>query len=227
VPEENYWIDSPIVLAFCRIINCVDYSEEERFKVLNEVLKTDMDINLKLSPLGSTMSGWICPRDRQVVQQILVHYPEKNPVVLEIGVYGGGCACAMLMARPDCSYIGIDNWSEAPIEDFVKNTKPFRDRVEIITGDSREVGKGWNRPLDVVLIDGGHDYDVAISDVKNFVPWVKVGGIVMVDDYGTHGDVTKVVDKCLLGNPEFELVRKPDSPYGMAEKLIVFRKVKK
>lgn len=227
--EENYRLDSPIVSAFLKIMGRGD-SEEERLRAVDEVLRTDLDFAYELQGLhnGSTMSGWICPRDRHVVEQVLLNYPESNPVVLEIGVAGGGCSNAMMVARRDCAFIGVDDWSadDGYRVGFLDNTEPFKERVEIITGDSRVVGKSWSRIIDVLLIDGGHDYEVASADIRNFVPWVKNGGVVMVDDYLSGCPaVVRAVDESLGKDANLVLVRRPDPSHGMAEKLIVFKRV--
>jgi len=38
------------------------------------------------------------------------------------------------------------------------------------------------KPLDILYIDGGHDYDTVVSDLKNYLPLIKPGGILVVDD---------------------------------------------
>ncbi len=36
--------------------------------------------------------------------------------------------------------------------------------------------------FDVVYIDGGHQYDVVVSDLKHYSPLVKLGGLLVIDD---------------------------------------------
>lgn len=225
-PEESYWINSDVVTAFLRIMQRND-SVEERFRAVDEVLKVDWDFAVQLGKMrsGASMSGWISPRDRHVIEQVLINYPRKNPVVLEVGVAGGGGSNTILVARRDCVFVGIDNWSADPSyeSDFHVNTSQFKDRVTVITGDSEVVGKTWSTVLDVLLVDGGHEYEVVAADVANFVPWVRNGGMLMFDDYYTP-TVMRAVDAGVTVNPDFELVRKPNPQFSIAEKLIVFRR---
>jgi cephalosporin hydroxylase len=37
-------------------------------------------------------------------------------------------------------------------------------------------------PPDVLYIDGGHTYEVVMSDLKNYLPILKVGGTLVIDD---------------------------------------------
>lgn len=234
-PEENYEVNSDIAFALAKIMRRDD-SEEERFSAIDDALKADCDLNqrLKESAVGEyavssypTMASWLCARDRHIVEQAVINYPKQNPVVLEVGVAAGGTSNTLMVARLDSSFIGIDDWS-ADVRyksDFAENTRQFKSRVEMIEGDSRTVAKTWSRKLDVLLVDGGHEYDVAKSDLANFVPWIKNGGVIMIDDYyDACQPVKKATDEELTGHPNFEVLRMPDPLFQFAEKLIVFRR---
>jgi predicted O-methyltransferase YrrM len=39
-----------------------------------------------------------------------------------------------------------------------------------------------NGPFDVLYIDGGHDYDVVVNDIVQYIPMVKDNGYIVVDD---------------------------------------------
>jgi len=41
-------------------------------------------------------------------------------------------------------------------------------------------------PYDIVYIDGGHDYDVVCHDITTFVPLIKSGGYLVMDDASLH-----------------------------------------
>ena len=96
-----------------------------------------------------------------------------------------------------------------------------KDRIELISDDTLEVGKTWDRPIDILLIDANHHYQHVLADITNFVPYVKPNGVIMLDDYHIS-EVSKAVDETLI-REGYELIRKPDPKYNMAEKLIAFR----
>jgi predicted O-methyltransferase YrrM len=54
--------------------------------------------------------------------------------------------------------------------------------VTPIRGWSSEVAKTWDKPIDLLFIDGSHQYEDVLADFENFFPYVKVGGIVAFHD---------------------------------------------
>lgn len=40
----------------------------------------------------------------------------------------------------------------------------------------------WDHPLDILMIDGGHSYANVKADMEKYIPWVKVGGLVLMHD---------------------------------------------
>ena len=201
------------------------------------MMKTEQYFREKLEKIkgtGDNFGGWITTRDRAFLVEFLQMITIENPVLLEIGTFFGGTSTIFLTILDDCKLIAIDNWSEGPFEPFSSLREGFlfymdcfikQGRVEIIDGDSREIGKRWDREVDMLYIDGNHSYQAACSDIDNFTPWVKEGGYVFVDDYDLES-VRRAVDERLTDNNKFTLVRKPviGNPPPNDEKLIVFKK---
>lgn len=63
-----------------------------------------------------------------------------------------------------------------------------------IQGDSKEVVKTWDKgDIDILLIDGAHDYDNCKADYLNWEPFVKEGGLILFHDpLWFHKGVSKV-----------------------------------
>jgi predicted O-methyltransferase YrrM len=64
------------------------------------------------------------------------------------------------------------------------------DKIEIITGDSKDVLPviaSQKQLFDYILIDGCHEKDVAREDLENAVPLLDVSGIILFDDLGVDG----------------------------------------
>lgn len=72
--------------------------------------------------------------------------------------------------------------------DFLKifnqniNSCGLSDYVTPIKKHSLEVAKEWNRPIDILFIDGSHEYEDVKADFFAFYPFVKPGGIVAFHD---------------------------------------------
>lgn len=66
-------------------------------------------------------------------------------------------------------------------------------RTHLIEGLSTEMNnmifvKGISMPdgFDIVFIDGGHDYETVVSDLKWYAPLVKIGGFLVMDDASSY-----------------------------------------
>lgn len=56
-------------------------------------------------------------------------------------------------------------------------------RITKLWGDSREIGKWWARPLDLLVIDGDHTYAGVSADLAVWADHVITGGIMVCHDY--------------------------------------------
>ena len=58
--------------------------------------------------------------------------------------------------------------------------------------------------IDFIYIDGNHQYDFVKKDLEDYVPKVKVGGVIAGHDYGgpTTPGVTKAIDEYFGFPPE-------------------------
>jgi predicted O-methyltransferase YrrM len=121
-------------------------------------------------------------------------YPD---VVVEIGSARGKSSCCMALA---CKHNGkgkvyaidphIKNaWSEIGTsgdnEHFMRtrlkeyNLEPY---CEVIRDLSTNAAKTWNRPIDLIFIDGSHSYEGVKSDFDLFQPWFTDKALVVFHD---------------------------------------------
>ncbi len=54
--------------------------------------------------------------------------------------------------------------------------------VRVTKGLSQDVGKKWNKDIDILFIDGSHIYKDVLTDFNLFYPHVKRGGLIMFHD---------------------------------------------
>jgi predicted O-methyltransferase YrrM len=132
--------------------------------------------------------------------------------IFEIGTYDG--ATTLLLARnaPTAEVFTLDlppdHASVAAVTSEVANARegagrrftdsPEAEQITQLYGDSRTFDfSPWHRDIDLILVDGGHDYDCARADTANALRMVRVGGLVIWDDYlpGWPG-VVSAVDDC-------------------------------
>lgn len=156
---------------------------------------------------------------------------------LEIGVYKGRTlGVVQLLAKKmdkSCEMYGItpltnvgDKYSRYNDENYtytllanVSNMGVDIDTINIVKGLSTDL-VAMNKvnstgPYDIIFIDGCHDYEVVCQDIKNYVPMLKSGGYLVMDDaslfldkpYGQfigHKDVCQAI-KDTIDNSIFNL----------------------
>ena len=90
------------------------------------------------------------------------------------------------------------------------------DTITKVRTTSLEASVGWKDPIDFLFVDGDHEYEAVVTDIRAFLPFVRDGGIVAFHDYkrGKPG-VPRAVDEVVT----------PHHPKIMqAGSLAVFRK---
>lgn len=130
-------------------------------------------------------------------EQWLAHLKGKPAVGLEIGTCRGESAesmCTRIFTDPKSLYYCVDTFEGSPEYDkaikFSEVEAAARERlkrfkqVAILKGMSNDVLKKFKTPLDAVYIDGGHDSLNVIRDSVMAFDLLKVGGVMIWDDYG-------------------------------------------
>jgi hypothetical protein len=140
---------------------------------------------------------------------------------LEIGVYKGRVLsqvgwCADFLKK-NCQIYGItplstsgDKYSGYPQDDYLSAiNRAFlmmgvpADNLEIIKGLSQDpdvLAKATAAgPFDIVFIDGCHDYEVVCQDIENYVPLIRPGGYLVLDDASLY---IKHPHGLFLGHPD-------------------------
>ncbi|MBI3289476.1 MAG: class I SAM-dependent methyltransferase [Elusimicrobia bacterium] len=130
-----------------------------------------------------------------VLHGLVRHY--KPEVCVEIGSALGKSAVYMgaaLKANGKGKLYAIDphaqtQWNDADagessLDILRANLKRFgvADYVDVMRDFSDKVGASWDKPIDVLFIDGGHAYEEVKRDWDLFAPHVRQTGIVLVHD---------------------------------------------
>ena len=125
----------------------------------------------------------------------------KNPRLLEIGVFRGQTLAAWRMIDPKAIIRGITpldstdgHWESDYEKDIADLHKTFNLKQPTIwkglSTDSAILEKAASAdPFDLIYIDGGHSYEVAHSDVLRYSSFVKVGGLLVIDDCANRYDL--------------------------------------
>ena len=105
----------------------------------------------------------------------------ETGLIMEIGGLYGGMTAVLGLSNPQAHIVVIDDFSWSPLEGVEASASLLLSNcrgvgvhnVRVITGDSRNVGETWKEAIELLWIDGGHDYESVKSDLDKFAPHAK------------------------------------------------------
>ncbi len=113
----------------------------------------------------------------------------KPTVIVELGVDKG--FSSFVFATPGIGTVyGVDSFEGDP-EAGLRNTYPEviakRDELgiknlELIKGYFSDVAKTWEKPIDILHIDGRHRYEDVKEDFETWRKFVRPGGVILLHD---------------------------------------------
>lgn len=118
----------------------------------------------------------------------------EGGVIVEIGSFRGRSAAFMASGlqqsgKKDVKIYCVDIWlEESHMQAADRGLKELglRGYAELIRGNSLEVAKTWKKPIDLLFIDGAHDYASVKQDFIAWFPHLKKGNVIMFHDYQNH-----------------------------------------
>lgn len=167
------------------------------------------DVCEEVTKACTTIGGW-CPVEKGWLMAALV-IREKPATVVEVGVYRGRSAISQALAiKKNGTGIlyAIDAWEAAPTQagvgvpaaehwwrdnDFEADYNTFLDEVrkrgldpwvEVLRDESQEAVKMFYPApcVDILHVDGCHGEESALADVTAWLPKMKPGSFVWLDD---------------------------------------------
>lgn len=148
----------------------------------------------ELQDLPKPPEGHISPEQAS----LLYHFIRmiKPQFVVETGLGAGHSACVILYAQRSIGIeprlLTVDNCQYEETRVAAEQLKAIFPGFVFVEGDSRQVlslaVNGYLReneglPLDLCLIDGGHDEPTVKSDLKVLLSYLALGGYLWLDDF--------------------------------------------
>ncbi len=146
----------------------------------------------------------------------------QGGVFVEVGVFLGRSLAYMGQRRPDLELWAIDPWKDGESQGYMgpgeyteivegsgglflafldqmrRHAPDVLSRAHIVRGTVDELAFGVDKQIDMLFIDGAHDYESVIKDIEGFAWTVKKGGIISGHDYQPdYPGVIEAVDKAL------------------------------
>lgn len=151
---------------------------------------------------------------------------------LEIGVRRGRSVCVVVRACPSVNITAFDMWIQGyagmdnPGPEFVRaelSKHGHTGNISFIDGDSHQTIPFYFKQypeatFDLITVDGDHSEAGAFDDLKNVIPHLSVGGILVFDDiaHPSHPYLLNVWRKAVLTFPYLTSFEYTEMGYGVA-----------
>lgn len=158
------------------------------------------EIIQKVSPVA----GWFYEDQ----MRFLYPYAKQSQNIFEIGTFAGRSTLFWTLCNPDAQIITTDLVVGDPMGNVPAGTSINTDIVRTgkilsIHEHSHHLVSRFNLPIDLLFIDGAHDYNSVCQDIGDWLPKVSRGGIVVMHDYmDVWPTVKKACDDTLRGKYE-------------------------
>ena len=164
----------------------------------------------EISVVGpETRHGWSLGLAEQLILQLIVR-ARNCESVFEIGTFNGGTTLILAESLPDHGRVwtlDLDpaafDASQAPADFHRREVgtayrgSPVARKITQLLGNSLTYDfSSYRQSADLVLVDGGHEYEHGYSDTRNALEIAKPGAIVVWDDFEPywHGLVNGICD---------------------------------
>jgi predicted O-methyltransferase YrrM len=142
-----------------------------------------------LSLTSHLSDHYAATKGQQRVMCEIVEKLKDNSVVLELGTAHGLTAGLFLLSglKNKIEYHGIDNFSlEGSYDEVKTNLDKLNIPYQLHVSNTHDYP--WDKPIDFLFIDAGHDEANVKVDIEKYIPFVKSGGFVVFHDYDGSKD---------------------------------------
>jgi predicted O-methyltransferase YrrM len=188
----------------------------------------------------------ILPVNRVMLMMALKKFLGDVDTVVEIGTYQGEYANIMCMALKPEKFYAVDPFhyiegmdtpdvnlycNQTSLDVFAEEVKTYLSTInegrtsELIRKYSNQAAHDFaDGSIDVVYIDGAHDYEAVKEDIALWFPKVKDGGVLCGHDYTGRSHlhefgVIPAVQEFLKANDlQFSITNEPDFPSWVVRK---------
>jgi predicted O-methyltransferase YrrM len=141
-------------------------------------------------------------------RKILYELSANKNTIAEIGSYLGASACcfAAALQQTEKTVYCIDTWSNDSMTEgnwdtwrsFRNNTRKYSSIIVPLRGWSTDMAKHlarYTKRIDLLFIDGAHDYDSVKADWESYKAFLDIGSVIVFHDIGWAEGVQTVVNE--------------------------------
>lgn len=157
------------------------------------------------------VEGWLTDEEGEALYSLARACSGRGSIV-EIGSFKGRSTICLAMgakAGRNVRVFAVDTHWGPRLEEFEENIRRagVDDVVEPVAGLSQEVALDFDEPVELLFIDGAHDYDSVKLDFERWVPKLVEGGVVAMHDTTWDEGPKRVAEDLLLRSPSFKDAR--------------------
>ena len=165
----------------------------------------------RVKPLIADVPGWLTDEEGEALYDLARACTGKG-VIVEIGSWKGkSTICLGLGSRGGASLpiYAVDPHADYRFGDFKTNTERagITDLVRPIASLSQPAADHFDEPIELLFVDGSHEYDLVLEDFEKWVPKVVDGGWVVFHDTTWTAGPRKVVGEAIYRSKRFKDVR--------------------
>jgi MMP 1-O-methyltransferase len=169
------------------------------------------DFDAKVKPLMADIPGWLTDEEGEALYE-LARSCTGDGVIVEIGSWKGkSTVCLGLGSQAGCSVpiYAIDPHADYRFGDFKTNVERagIAELVHPIASLSQPAADGFDEPIELLFVDGSHEYDLVLEDFEKWVPKVVDGGWVAFHDTTWTKGPRKVVGAAVYRSRRFKDAR--------------------
>jgi len=169
------------------------------------------DFAARVKPLIADVPGWLTDEEGEALYELAKRCSGRGAIV-EIGSWKGkSTICLGLGSRAGGAVriFAIDPHADYRFGDFKTNVERagIADLVTPIASLSQPAADGFDDPIELLFVDGSHEYDLVLEDFEKWVPKVVDGGWVAFHDTTWTAGPRKVVGQAVYRGRLFKDVR--------------------
>jgi len=169
---------------------------------------TTADFGSHVKPLIADIPGWLTDEEGEALYE-LARRCCGDGVIVEIGSWKGkSTVCLGLGSRAGNSVpvYAIDPHADYRFGDFKTNVERagIADLVRPIASLSQPAADEFVEPIELLFVDGSHEYDLVLEDFEKWVPKVVDGGWVAFHDTTWTKGPRKVVGHAIYRSRRFK-----------------------
>ena len=169
------------------------------------------------------LPGWLTVEEGETLYR-LARACTGRGVIVEIGSWRGKSTTCLGLgskAGTQVPVYAVDPHSEHTFADFNRNMEAagLTDLVKPVPGRSQELAEDFDQPIELLFIDGAHQYELVQQDFDRWVPKVVEGGVVAMHDTTWFAGPKRVADEHIFKSRHFKNARYVFSSTTVATKV--------